>query len=209
MGLGSLLWAFYDLQPNLLPSALKETPDAIFPYFIGHQIPQGLTGLILTGLIAATMSTLSSDLNSLSAVLLDDYYIKIRRGISEKQRLNFSRISVLIAGILAVIFAMMMTQIKSMVDAASNFVSLVAGGILGMYLLGLLDRKCSPKGIYIGLIIGVTFIIWTYFGNQPGSDWYALPVNTLWIGLFGNIIVLVVGYVSSRILSKDYLYKDP
>jgi len=84
----------------------------------------------------------------------------------------------------------------------------VAGGILGMYLLGLFSKRCSPKGLYIGLFVGIIFIIWTYLGNQPGSNWGAIPMNTLWIGLFGNIIVLLVGYASSRLITPGYSFEN-
>jgi solute:Na+ symporter, SSS family len=208
MSLGALLWAFYDLQPGLLPEAFYKQPDAVFPYFIGHQIPAGLTGRILSGLLAATMSTLSSDLNSLSAILLDDYYIKIRKNSTEKQQFIFSRTNVLISGGLAIILAMGMTEIKSMADAAANFVALIAGGILGLYLLGLFSKRCSPKGVYSGLAAGFIFVLWTYIGNQPGFHWGAIPLNTLWIGIFANVIVLITGYLSSRALTPGYFYDE-
>jgi SSS family solute:Na+ symporter len=205
MGVGALLWSFYDLQPGLLPDGIQTQHDQVFPYFIGHQLPQGLSGIILAGLMAATMSTLSSDLNSLSAVLLDDYYIKIRKNRSDKQQLNFSRLTVLVAGLLAIFLAIAMTQIKSMADAAANFVSLLAGGILAIYLLGLFCKRCSPVGIYSGLIIGILFILWTFLGNQKGNEWMMAPaINTLWVGLFGNIIVFGSGYLISRILTPRY-----
>lgn len=208
MSIGALLWAFYTNRPDLLPNYLWTKPDEIFPYFIGHQLPTGLSGLILAGLIAATMSTLSSDLNSLGAILLDDYYNKFRKNRTEEQRLLFSRLSIMVSGILAIGLAMSMTQIKSMADAAFNFVSLVAGGVLGMYLLGIFTRRCSDKGLYIGLIVGVLFILWAYFTNPSQNvqiDWLPrFPLNTLWIGLLGNIVVLFVGYLFSRVFTPEY-----
>ena len=209
MGLGALLWSFYDLQPGLLPANVGTQPDQVFPYFIGHQLPQGISGIILAGLMAATMSTLSSDLNSLSAVLLEDYYIKICSKRSDEQHLIFSRFAVLIAGLLGIILAMAMTQIKSMADAAANFVALLAGGILGIYLLGIFCKRCSHSAMYSGLIIGISFIFWTFLGNQTDNEWMMAPaINTLWIGLFGNIIVFVSGYLISRIFTPDYHVDD-
>jgi SSS family solute:Na+ symporter len=78
----------------LLPDALLERPDKIFPFFIGHGLPPGITGFIVAGLLAATMSTLSSDLNCLSAVMFDDYYRKLRPDCTDKQQLIFSRLVV-------------------------------------------------------------------------------------------------------------------
>ena len=208
MSIGVLLWAYYRLQPELLPTELWSQPDRVFPYFIGHQLPAGISGLILAGLLAATMSTLSSDLNSLGAVLTDDYYSKLRKKFSDVQKLRFSRLSVLTSGLLAVFLAMAMTQIHSMADAAFNFVSLVAGGVLGMYMLGLFTRRSNSKGLYIGIGIGILFILWAYFssaGRGISLTWLPLfPLNTLWIGLLGNLVVFVTGFSASRLLSPKY-----
>lgn len=202
MFIGALLWSYYNLQPELLPAVIRDQPDKVFPYFIGHQLPPGITGVVLTGLLAATMSTLSSDLNSLSAVIYDDYYSKFSKGKSEKARFLFSRGTVLISGVLSITFAMAMTQIKSMADAAFNFVSLVAGGVLGMYLLGFFTKRTNTKGLFIGLVTGIIFILWTYFGNTGENVLISPPpINTLWIGIFGNLVVIVVGYFTSKFFS--------
>jgi SSS family solute:Na+ symporter len=212
MSIGALLWAFYSLTPGLLPEPLWIQPDRVFPYFIGHQLPAGVSGLILAALMAATMSTLSSDLNSLAAILYDDYYNKLKKSRTDVQRLFFSRMSVLITGLLAIVLAMWMTQIKSMADAAFNFVSLVAGGVLGMYLLGIFSKRCSKNGLYAGILVGITFILWAYF---TGSDqnlyirWLPkFPLHTLWIGLLGNLVVFAAGYLVSLLVSPGYKAED-
>jgi SSS family solute:Na+ symporter len=210
MSIGALLWTYYHAQPALLPEELWTQPDKVFPYFVGHQLPAGISGLILAGLLAATMSTLSSDLNSLAAILFDDYYNKIKNEKTDKQKLVFSRMSVLISGMLAIGLAMWMTQIKSMADAAFNFVSLLGGGVLGVYLLGIFTKRASSIGIYVGLGIGVLFALWAYFTNpaQNAGDFaFRFPLHILWIGLIGNIIVLLIGYTSSRIITPEYQAK--
>jgi SSS family solute:Na+ symporter len=207
MTIGVLLWAFYRMQPDLLPVALWDQPDEVFPYFIGHQLPAGLTGLILAGLMAATMSTLSSDLNSLGSVIVEDYYGRFKKNITDKQKLSFSRICVFATGVLAVLLAMAMTRIQSMADAAFHFVSLVAGGVLGMYTLGLFTRRCSSRGLYVGIGIGILFVLWAYFTNvdpNPVSWLPSFPLHTLWIGLLGNCTVFISGLLFSYTLTPGY-----
>ena len=92
-------------------------------------------------------------------------------------------------------------------DAAFNFVSLVGGGILGIYILGVFTKRTSSKGIYIGLIVAIIFALWAFFTNpaQVESTFiYRFPLHTLWIGLCSNLIVLILGYISSRILTPTY-----
>ena len=205
MGVGVLLWGYYQLSPELLPTAVRAAPDKVFPYFIGHEMPPGIPGLMLAGLLAATMSTLSSDLNSLSAVIFDDYYRKLRPLADEARTLQFSRLVVLVAGFLGVLLAMAMTQIHSMADAAFDFVSLVGGGVLGMYLLGLFVPKANARGLYIGLGFGIVFILWAHFCG-PGKNMLPglprFPLHTQWVGLLGNVVVFACGYIASLLMPK-------
>lgn len=203
MAIGVLLWAYYRLQPGLLPEGLLAKPDKIFPHFIAHGLPTGVTGLILSGLLAATMSTLSSDLNSLSAVVFDDYYRRIRPDVGDRAHLLFSRLVVLVAGLLGVVLAMAMTRVHSMADAAFDFVSLVGGGVMGMYLLGMLTRA-PARALYVGLACGVMFILWTYYcgpgATVPLPGLPRSPFHTLWVGTVGNLVVFVCGWLASRVM---------
>jgi len=208
MLIGALLWAFYQLEPEILPAAVRFRPDSVFPYFIGHQLPTGISGLILAGLLAATMSTLASDLNSLGAVLFADYYSKLAKRPTDRRPLRFSRMSVLISGVLMVLLGLWMTRIHSMADAAFEFVSLVGGGVLGLYMLGILTRRTSTRGVYVGLAAGIVFLVWAYLNPAIGSAWFSslprFPLNTLWVGLLGNVLVFIVGLLASLVLSPGY-----
>lgn len=202
MGIGVLLWAYYRLQPELLPAGLLERPDKVFPHFMAHAMPSGIKGLILSGLMAATMSTLSSDLNSLSAVVFDDYYRRLRPELDDRAHLVFSRLVVLGAGLLGLLLAMAMTRIHSMADAAFDFVSLVGGGVMGMYLLGMVTAA-SARALYIGLGCGVLFILWTFFSGSAALEAAGIPrspFHTLWVGTIGNLVVFGVGWLAGRIL---------
>lgn len=214
MTVGVLLWVFYQMHPELLPEAVRAKPDQVLAYFIGHQLPAGVTGLILAGIFAASMSTLSSDLNSLASILAEDFYGKIVKGGSDRQRLVFSRASVLASGVLSIFLAMLLTKVESIVDAFFTFSAIIAGGMTGMFFLGLFTKRCSRKGLYIGLAVGVTFIAWATLTNSESinqSEYAWLPkygINILWLGLLGNIVVFVTGYLASRIFSRGYMAED-
>ncbi|MHC4575524.1 MAG: sodium:solute symporter family transporter [Planctomycetota bacterium] len=210
MSIGALLWVYYDIQPDLLPESVRQKPDQVFAYFIGHQIPVGVTGLILAGVFAAAMSTLSSDLNSLASVLVEDFYGKLAKVPSDRRRLVFSRLSIIAAGIGAIFLALALRRVKSMVEAFFVFNAIMAGGMIGMFFLGLLTRRCSKKGLYIGLVIGVIFIAWATFTNPAQMDPLKLPwlpkfgIHIYWLGLLGNIVVFVAGYLASLIFTPGH-----
>jgi len=92
MLVGTLLWAYYQLSGEVLPAHLiakngKVIADEVFPYFLTTKIPAGLAGIFMAALFSAAMSTMSSDLNCLSAVGVEDYYRKIRPNSADKQQL--------------------------------------------------------------------------------------------------------------------------
>jgi len=98
-----------------------------------------------------------------------------------------------------------------MVEAFFIFSSIMGGGMIGMFFLGLLTRRCSKKGLYIGLFIGVIFIAWATITNNPKllgpSTLPWLPrftINILWLGLLGNIVVFTTGYLASLVFSPRY-----
>jgi len=214
MLIGALLWVYYEIQPGLLPAEVRNIPDKVFAYFIAHELPAGVTGLILAGIFAASMSTLSADLNSLGSVLIDDFYNKLARRSTEEQRLWFSRLSVLVTGLLSIILALFLTRFEeqSMVDGFLIFTAIIAGGMLGMFFLGFFTRRCSKDGLYIGLVVGVAFIIWATLTNPKTGMiesstllWFPrFKVNLLWLGLLGNLVVFAVGYAASLIVTPGH-----
>jgi SSS family solute:Na+ symporter len=210
MTVGVLLWVFYHNQPSLLPDAVRAKPDQVLAYFIGHQLPAGVTGLILAGIFAASMSTLSSDLNSLASLLAEDFYGKLVKQGTDRRRLLFSRLSVLAAGFLSIFLAMALTKVGSIVDAFFTFSAIIGGGMVGMFFLGLLTRRCSKVGLYAGLAVGVPFILWAALTkNQTICE--ALPawiptyrIHIYWLGLLGNVVVFAAGYLASLIFTPGH-----
>ncbi|MDX1701064.1 MAG: sodium:solute symporter, partial [Melioribacteraceae bacterium] len=89
MFIGTALFSYYNLSEATLPANIK--PDEVFPYFIMTELPIGLTGLILSALIAAAISSLDSDLNCLSAIAVEDYYIRFKKDRTDQQKLRFGK----------------------------------------------------------------------------------------------------------------------
>src|SRR5215469_11185131 len=107
MLVGTLLWAYYQLSNESLPSYLmgahgKILSDQVFPYFLTTKIPAGLAGIFMAALYSAAMSSMSSDLNCLSAVGVEDYYRRLRPNSNDRQRLIAGKIIVAICGAIAV-----------------------------------------------------------------------------------------------------------
>ena len=91
MFLGGLLWAFYQADPSALPPEVGQVKDNIIPHFILTELPPGLLGLLLAGLLAAAMSSMDSDLNSVAAVVLQNFYRRMRPGAAQRRQLMVGR----------------------------------------------------------------------------------------------------------------------
>ncbi len=148
--IGTALYAFYKTHPGQL-NPLIDT-DATFPVFIAAELPIGITGLIIAGLFAASMSTLSSGLNSVATLTSVDFYERLFRNVSPKVSLRLAYVVTILSGLIATAFAVLFTffDIKSMFDAMLQLTAMLGGGFAGTYALGLFSRRTNWQGALIG-----------------------------------------------------------
>ncbi len=161
--IGTALFAYYKIHPELLPGALRsmDKADRVFPYFIVHGLPKGLTGLLVASIFAAGMSTISTSLNSTATVILTDYYQRyFNKSSTDKSSIKVLYIASTVMGVLGMISALAMTQVKSALDAWWALSSIFSGGMLGLFLLGYFSSKVRSVDAAIGVAVGVLAICW-------------------------------------------------
>ena len=207
MLIGTLVWCYYQLSgtafpPELMDKAGKVISDKVFPHFLVTQIPVGLSGLFMAAVFAAGMSTLSSDLNCVSAVGVEDYYRKLRPNASDKRRLFMGKLIVGICGCAAVGIAALIAwksdRVLSLYYAVS---SIISGGLAGMFILAFLSRRANKQGLWVGIITSLIFTAWATLTSGKnkmfGLGDYNFPWAGVMIGVGAHIIVLVVGWSAS------------
>src|SRR5690625_6032801 len=93
--IGTGLFVYYQQFPDLLSAEFHEDgmSDSIFPYFIVHGLPVGITGLLVAAIFAAGMSTISTSLNSGATVILNDFYKRYSKKDRKSTRLNSSHVA--------------------------------------------------------------------------------------------------------------------
>jgi len=198
--MGTALWGFYKFSGHTLPQEVVNDPDKVFPYFIMSQLPVGVTGLILAGLLSSAMSTLSSGLNSFSAVLTRDIYSKIKPQNSNRRQLFVARILVGVGGVLSLSLAAWLTTLSEQVLVIYySALSIFAGGILGLYLLAVFCRRANLKGATAGIISAILVVSWAALTKNNIIDLGPLnyDLHQYLIGLWSHLAVLVVGYIVS------------
>lgn len=207
MLIGTLLWSFYKLTGEVLPAHITKA-DQVFPHFITTHIPAGLAGLFLASLFGAAMATLSSDLNCLSVVAVEDFYRRLRPHSNDKQRLRTGKLMVAIYGVVAVIFAIKLAHSHgTALSLWYTLSAIVAGGLAGLFLLAFLSRRANRKGIIAGIGANLIFTTWATLtldgGKMLDLGAWNFPLHNYMIGVIGNIVLLVVGYLASLALSCE------
>jgi len=200
MLIGTLVWAYYQLAGGA-PALHK--PDEFFPYFLATKVPAGFAGLFMAALVASAMSMLSSDLNCLSVVVVEDYYRKLRPDSTDRQRLAVGKWSVAVCGAISVVVAVVIAIYSERVlSFYFTVTSIIAGGLAGLFLLAFLSPRANRQGAYVGIAACLLFTSWATLtsGKNPVCDlgWYNFTLPTVLIGGIGHVILLAVGYVSSR-----------
>ena len=188
VGLG--LFAYFQTFPSALGSGI--TGDRVLPYYIMHALPQGVSGLLITAIFAAAMSSLDSGINSVAAVLINDFVRPLRtRARSEQHDVKLARLLTLLLGSFATVVAFYVTGVGQILKAASAFLGLFGGPILALFLLGMLTRRANFRGWFIGLMVAVPTTFWL----QQGTDLHFIHYFPVCFGGCAGI-----GYVASLLL---------
>ena len=202
--LGTALFAFYQVNPGLLPVDLMtaDMGDRVFPHFIVNQLPAGLTGLVIAALFAAAMSSADTSMNSSATLLMNDLYVRvIDPGLSPGRQIDFLRVVTIVLGALGTAVALLMISIKGALDAWWSLAGIFSGGMLGLFLLGILSRRTRSPEAAIAVAIGVLVIAWASL--SPGLDtWWANPLHSFMTIIIGTLTIFLLGALLSRRRSR-------
>lgn len=186
--IGTVLFVYYKNNPSHVTPTL-DSNDAIFPWYIYTKLPVGMVGLLIAGIFAAAMSTLSGSMNSVATAYVVDIRPKLFRN-KPAGDLKVARRATLISGALSLCFAFFMAtwNINSLWDEFNKLLGLILGSMGGLFLLGMVTKKANAHGALIGMIvsIAVQLVVANY-----------TPVHLLLYTSIGFITCFVVGYLAS------------
>ncbi|MDP1581702.1 MAG: sodium:solute symporter [Candidatus Didemnitutus sp.] len=186
--IGTALYVFYKAHPERMNPLL--TTDATFPLFIAAELPMGVTGLIIAGIIAASMSTLSSILNSVATLGSVDFYEKLVKKRDPAVSVRVAEWMTVGAGIIGMGLALLLSRydINSLFDVSIELSGMLSGGFAGAYTLGMFTRRANWQGVVIGIATSImlTILAWSQSLVHP---YFYMPISIL--------ICIVVGYLTS------------
>ncbi len=175
--IGVLLFAFYGSR------APVSAPDQIFPHFIAHHLPPGLSGLVVAAILAAAMS---SSLNAIAATVVAD----LVKPSEERRAMRLSRVLTVVAGAvqIAVGVALQRTD-RSALNVALAVTSVINGPVLGVFFLGA-TKRATTRSALLGMSAGIAVVAVVVFGTRVAWPWYAVV---------GSVTTFVVGMIPAWI----------
>ncbi|MBI3477953.1 MAG: sodium/solute symporter [Acidobacteria bacterium] len=188
--IGAMLFVFYRFFP---PEAAFRRTDVIFPTFVVTHLPHGISGLLISAILAAAMSNLSAALNSLSSISIVDFYAHLRPNASDSRKFFLSRVATVVWGVILFGLAILARQGGKVVEMGLSIASVAYGSLLGVFLLGVLTRKATEHGAMAGMLCG--FILNVYL-------WQFTKVPFTWYVALGSIVTFAVGYLASLLLPE-------
>ncbi len=186
IGLG--MAAYFQAFPQRLSGEVK--PDGILPYFIMHALPPGVSGLMVTAIFAAAMSSVDSGINSLSTVVVNDFVRPLWGRRTSGQEMALARVITVVLGIFATLTAVYAARIGGIVTMWMRVMGLFSAPVLAIFVLGLFTRRACFSGWLIGALggMGLTLYLQWACKEQLMEIWH-FPISFL--------VTTVIGYLAS------------
>lgn len=181
--IGTALFVFYGAHPD--KGGIGFDSNRVFAKFIAEEIPAGLTGLMVGAVLAASMSTVSSVLNSLATVSISDLYQRAGR---REATVRMARGVTCGFGIIGTIAACFGGAFGNVLEASMTISNFFGGSLVGVFLLGMLIRRATANGALAGMAGGlvVVFLVSAL-----------TPVAGMWFGAVSSLSAFGIGYLAS------------
>jgi SSS family solute:Na+ symporter len=215
------LLGYFQARPDLLPQGIEA--DKVFPHYIVHHLPIGVSGLVISGMFAAAMSSVDSGVNSLTAVVMTDFVDRLwRRPIGEASRVRLSQALAFVIGLI-VVFAcsFLVGHVPgNFLEMTGRTIQLYVGPIFLLFFLSLFVPFATSWGVIAGALSGLLagFVVsyWAVLnqffiarGWPPPSEWTGIAYFSFqWILPLALLTGLAIGCLVSLITPQDSRHGD-
>ena len=194
--IGTLLW-MYNHATGAVPADMKAAE--VFPWFIMHKLPVGVSGLLVAAIIAAAMSTVAATLNSGSTVLLEAYWKRFFPTWSgERSNMVFLRLATLVLALVSIGIALSVVWIwgrdnTTVLSMWYVLQGVLSGGMLGLFLIGAFSKHTRPWQAVVATLCGFTLLVWVSCGQKLlPLPW---PLHTNLSIVFATVTIVTVGFL--------------
>jgi solute:Na+ symporter, SSS family len=209
MFLGTALYVFFQAFPAQEATEVLEgtrKAEQILPFFIVHYLPPGITGLVIAAALAAAMSSLDSSINSISTIAVTDIYRRFwARNKPDRHHLRVAQGVACVVSVLMIGGAIVLanTETKTLQDTGTILVSVLGGGLVGLYLLGFFTNRGDTRAVWWGLACTLLFTAWTILSKKellPPA--LCAPFDLYYTAIIGNLLMFIVGFGVSLIVKR-------
>ena len=230
--IGTALYAYVQAHPDWLPLADPDNAANPFPqkkvfqYFINNVLPVGLRGIVIAAIASAAMD---SNLNCMATLFLKDVYQRyLDPKCTERRSMLILHLSTLVFGVLSIVFALLSAKLPGVLDTWFTWGGIASGGILGLFLLGVLCPRTTSLHAGLSVILGVVVTLWMtitlpevwgsvneFLGqptdvtavkiNIPGlgkAFGIASPFHKLFIPFAGTLVIFVAGAILGLLFGR-------
>ena len=198
--LGLSLWAYFSANTDLIPNGktVFESADLLLPHYIVIGLPVGITGLVIAGLLAAAMSSLSSGVNSGCLVISEDFISRFRKQkLSELAHVKLAKIISLMIGVIVVVASLIIGKIKgNLMEVTFKTANLLTAPLFVPFFMAFFIKQAKETAVFGGTIISVIVAVLVGFSNE------ILKINIPFVWIVPA--AFVAGIIVSTILSLLY-----
>ena len=175
--------------------------DKVLPHFIVRKLPVGLAGLLIAAIFAAAMSSMDTSLNSAASLILCDVYQRyFRPQVGERESMAVLYSSTLLFGIAGTVTALAMIRVRSALDMWWNLQGIFTGGMLGLFLLGLISRRARNPQAVSAVVFGVLVILWLSLSRE-WSRW-SNPLHNNMTIVVGTSAIVILGVLLTQFMPR-------
>ncbi len=177
------------------PAADNGDTNYIFLYFVQHNLPKGLVGLLFAIIFLASWGSISAALNSqATSSMMDIHLLNRKEELTETEQLRYGRLHTLFWGIFSICVAMFATQMGSLIEAVNVLGSMFYGTILGIFLVAFYMKKTGGHAVFFAAIITEALVVAIYIANI---------VSFLWLNVIGALLVIIISLVLKYLIPRN------
>ena len=219
--IGTALFAYFNQHPELIAAVKNQTAlekgmsvdqlqpadygDKVLPYFMVTKVPAGLLGLIIAAILSAAMSTISSGMNASATVFLKDIYQRyIDTKVTPKKQMLVLYVATAAMGIFAIATGILMIGVKSILDIWWQLAGIFAGGMLGLFLLGIISKGTGNAVAKIATFLGLLVILWMTFSYLIPDDYASLrsSMHVNMVIVVGTLTIFLSGVLLTQLKAR-------
>lgn len=201
MGMG--FFALMQTRPELLGEGLSiaDGADSVFPRFIAFGLPAGFSGIVIAGLLAAAMSSLSSGINSSSLTIINDFILRFRsKDITEANKVKLATIVSSLIGILTIVLSLVIGRAEgNLLELTYKTTNLLVAPLFVPFFMAMFVSRASPMGTFIGTLASAITAVLIAFS----SEIFAASISFLWITPGSFFVGVVLSFFLSLLAAND------